>query len=130
MSIEHAAKEDLDDAIDKARSYWKSKILPGDPNMLACEFARSLVQIADRCVVGLSCDKHQGVIHGHEAEELRAGVEQIIENIAAVHAHEAASVLRETRRSLIFLLDRIDAGDSLAFCEATDPRPKKKARRG
>lgn len=119
---------DLDETIDKARSYVKSKILRGDSNVLACEFARALAQIADRCVVGMSCEKHQGVVHGQEAEELRAGIEQIIDNTAAVHAHEAASVLRETRRSLIFLLDQIDAGDSLSFREATD-LPKQKATR-
>ena len=30
-------------------------------------------------------------------------------------------MLRALRKSLIFLLDRIDARDSLAFREATDP---------
>ena len=121
--------DDLEEAIDKARSYVKSKILRGDPNVLACEFARALAQIADRCVIGRSCEKHSGVIHGHEAEGLRAGVEQIIDNTAAVRDYEASFVLRETRRSLIFLLDQIDAGDSLAFREATDPPTHKEANR-
>jgi len=71
-------------------------------------------------VVGLPCEKHYDSVHGQEAEELRAGVEQIINSMEAVHDDDALFVLRETRKALIFLLDRIDARDSLAFREAAD----------
>jgi hypothetical protein len=65
--------------------------------------------------------RHGGAVHGQEAEELRAGVEQILKSTTTVNDGDAVLVLREVRRALIFLLDTIDARDSLAFREATDP---------
>jgi len=88
---------------------------------LAYDFAIALVQIADACVVGLPCEKHGGAVHGQEAEELRAGVEQILKNTSSVRDDEAAFVLAEQRKALIFLLDHINARDSFAFLEATGP---------
>lgn len=88
---------------------------------LAYDFAEAIVQLADTCVVGAACDRHGGAVHGQEAEELRAGVEQILRNTSAVGDEDASDVLRGLRKSLVFLLDRIDARDSLAFREATDP---------
>lgn len=87
---------------------------------LTRDFARALVQAADTCLIGVACDKHGGEIHGREAEELRAGVEQIINTVAQVHDDDSLFGLGETRRALIVLLDRVDARDSLAFREATD----------
>lgn len=83
--------------------------------------AEALVKLADCCVVGVCCDRHGGAIHGQEAEELRAGVEHILSNTSDVEDDAAPDVLRAMRKSLVFLLDRIDARDSLAFREATDP---------
>jgi hypothetical protein len=73
------------------------------------------------CVMGLPCEKHCDVIHGQEAQELRAGVEQILANTSVVEDDDAPDVLRSMRKSLIFLLDRVDARNSLAFREASDP---------
>jgi hypothetical protein len=91
---------------------------------IACDFAEAVVQLADACVIGLPCDRHGGAVHGQEAEELRAGVEQILRNTSDVDddaVSDVLHVLRGLRKSLIFLLDRIDARDSLAFREATFP---------
>jgi hypothetical protein len=84
---------------------------------LAQDFAKALVQLADTCAVGLPCATHEGVRHGQEAEELRAGIEQILSNTTSVRGDEAAVVLKALRKSLIFLLDNVDARDSLAFRE-------------
>ncbi len=88
----------------------------------ARDIALALVQLSSACVVGAPCDQHGGAIHGQEAEELRAGVEQILRNTADVRAEDAVDVLAAIRKALIFLLDRVDARDSLAFREATDPK--------
>lgn len=85
------------------------------------EFAQAIVQLSGSCVVGAPCARHEEAVHGQEAEELRAGVEQILRNTADVGDDQSSFVLSELRRSLIFLLDRIDARDSLAFREVTDP---------
>ena len=76
------------------------------------------------CVIGTPCDRHEGVVHGQEAEELRRGIEQILGNIGEVGQREAGLVLANVRKSLNFLLDHIDARDSLAFREATDPKDR------
>lgn len=80
-----------------------------DPS--AREITTALLLVTGSCVVGRSCAKHGGVVHGQEAEELRAGIEQILSDSWDV---------REVRKSLLFLLDRIDARDSLTFREMTD----------
>lgn len=81
------------------------------------------------CVIGRPCAKHGDVVHGREAEELRAGVEQILGNTADVREDAAIHVLREMRRALLFLLDHTDARDSLAFQEALDSKLKAVAAR-
>jgi hypothetical protein len=93
------------------------------------EFAQALVQAADTCLIGVACETHGGEIHGREAEELRAGVEQIINTVAHVHDDDALFDLGEIRRALIALLDRVDARDSLAFREATDGEAEAEAYR-
>ena len=117
-------QDEFEDTLDVARDYLQGS--RADAELLASDFAEVIVKLADHCVVGLPCERHAGVIHGQEAEELRAGVEQILKNTDDVRDDEAAFVLAEQRKALIFLLDRIDARDSLAFREATDP-PKDNA---
>ena len=111
--------DEFEDTLGVARDYLQGS--NADAEALARDFAEVIVKLADSCVVGLPCARHSGVIHGQEAEELRAGVEQILKNTDDVREDEAAFVLAEQRNALIFLLDRIDARDSLAFREATDP---------
>lgn len=77
--------------------------------------------VKQRCSVkGKPCLEH-GFIHGGEAEELRAGIEAILRKWCDDEdAYDALSKL----------LDDVDARDSLAFREATDPKtPKKKKAR-
>ena len=111
--------DEFEDAVEVARSYLQDD--RADSELLCRDFAEVIVKLADCCVIGSRCDRHGGAVHGQEAEELRAGVEQILKNTSDVDDAEAPDVLRALRKSLIFLLDRIDARDSLAFREATDP---------
>jgi len=60
-------------------------------------------------------------VHGAEAEELRSGIERLIERADADHDREPFVTVRELQR----LLDKVNARDSLAFLEAED-RPRKK----
>ena len=64
------------------------------------------------CRFAKPCSVHGGAIHGGEAEELRAGIEAILSSDVPID---------EWRHELQRLLDRVDARDSLAFREATDP---------
>jgi len=111
----------FEETIDSARGYLQTGPAYGAASQLARNFAEALVQIADRCVVGVPCARHGGAVHGQEAEELRAGVEQILTNTSDVDDGDAVAVLQAVRKALIFLLDTINARDSLAFREATDP---------
>lgn len=114
--------DEFEDSVEVARSYLQDD--RADAELLAKDFAETIVNLADCCVVGARCERHGGAVHGQEAEELRAGVEQILKNTSGSRDDEALFVLRTLRRSLIFLLDRIDARDSLAFREATDPKDR------
>lgn len=82
------------------------------------DFADVLDQPALTCVIGAPCDRHDGAVHGQEAEELRVGIEQILSNIGEVSARESSLVLANVRKALSFLIDHVDARDSLAFREA------------
>ncbi len=117
--------DDLSEIVDVAHDYLRGLVSEEEIRSWesAREFAQALVQLSGTCVVGASCAQHEGAVHGQEAEELRAGVEQILHNTADVNddEEEATLVLSGMRRSLIFLLDRVDARDSLAFREAADP---------
>ena len=115
------APDAFEETVDSARGYLQTGPACGAASQLARNFAEALVQIADRCVVGVPCARHGGAVHGQEAEELRVGVEQLLKNISDVDDGDGASVLQAVRKALIFLLDVIDARDSLAFREATDP---------
>jgi hypothetical protein len=117
------SRDELEEAVDIARGFLADRASPTySEKGLAGDFAEALVQIAGTCVVGLPCERHGGAVHGQEAEELRAGVEQILRNTADVLPEDEEGVLASMRKSLIFLLDRIDARDSLTFREATDPK--------
>lgn len=113
--------DEIEETVSIARGFLADRASPtyGEKGLVG-DFAGALVQIADTCVVGLPCERHGCAVHGQEAEELRAGVEQILRNTADAHDDQAAFVLAELRRSLLFLLDHIDARDSLAFREVTD----------
>lgn len=113
------SSDEFEETVDVARDYLQVGYSRADAESRARDFAEALVQIAGSCVVGLPCEKHSGVVHGQEAEELRAGVEQILRNTADVDVDEE-SVLGGIRKALIFLLDHVDARDSLAFQEAID----------
>lgn len=107
---------EIEDWVNVARGFLADRGSPTYADKgIAGDFAEALVQIADTCVVGLPCERHGGEVHGREAEELRAGVEEILRNSANV---------AELRKSLFFLLDRIDARDSLSFREATDNKER------
>jgi hypothetical protein len=103
---------DLPAAIERARDFrgtldpFSEETFEG----LASAFAELAVQLADKCVVGVPCKRHFGATHGREAEELRKGIEKIL-----------ASDLDDFPYALRALLDEVDARDSLAFREATDP---------
>lgn len=111
--------DQIEEAVSLARNYLKGNLSEADVRAWGSttEFATALVQIAGSCVVGVPCDRHAEVVHGQEADELRSGVEQILANTDDVDDGDACHVLRETRKSLTFLLDHIDARDSLAFRE-------------
>lgn len=116
------SRDDLELLVDTARDYLQRSRAEGRADVMKFSFAEALVQLSGSCVVGLPCEKHGGVVHGQEAEELRAGVEQILGNTTDVRDDDAAFVLAEQRMAFVFLLDRIDARDSLAFREGTDQR--------
>ena len=116
--------DDFEGTLDIARDYLQGSHadLEGLSRDFAEAFAEAIVKLAASCVVGVWCERHGGAVHCQEAEELRAGVEQILRNTADVDDDAAPDVLRSLRKSLIFLLDHIDARDSLSFREATDPK--------
>jgi hypothetical protein len=118
---------DFEETVAVARDYAKASATnPLPVARLTRDFAEAIVAVADACVIGAPCEKHGGAVHGKEAEELRAGVEQILRDTAGAHDDDDVHHVRELRASLIRLLDRVDARDSLAFLEATDPDPDPK----
>jgi hypothetical protein len=107
--------EEIEEVVDNARAFLRASTGPSE----ALAFAAAVIDLSDRCVIGVPCKRHSHVVHGNEAEELRKGVELALMNTADVVDDDAPDVLRSLRKSLIFLLDRIDARDSVAFLEAT-----------
>ncbi len=74
---------------------------------------------AKRCAYqGKKCPEHL-VVHGAEAEELRAGIEKLL-------AKPGPATVRQWRLDLIDLLDTTDARDSLAYVEALQARRRAK----
>lgn len=68
-----------------------------------------------KCVIGEYCHTH-GWIHGQEAEQLREGVEKILDEVD--HEVEVADAANELDRRLRVMLDAVDARDSAAFVSA------------
>jgi hypothetical protein len=111
--------DDLLEVIEGARMLLAGAQSSADATLV---FARALVQIGDACVIGLPCKRHGGVVHGREAEELREGIEKILEEYGATPAdvpyeHED---YEDLRRALRRLLDDVDARDSLVLLEAAE----------
>jgi hypothetical protein len=80
---------------------------------ITTEVARVMIDLADATddpTVEGRCPVHRGSIHGSEAEELRSGIEAI------VNCEDSSGV----RQQLTRLLDRVDARDSLAPLEHAD----------
>lgn len=104
--------EQIAETIDSARGFLVDQDSPMYADKgLSFDFAAALVQVAGTCAVGLPCEKHYGSIHGREAEELRAGVEQILRitsDASDLYEDGALHDLREMRRALIALFDRVD----------------------
>ncbi len=69
-----------------------------------------------------TCHRHADRKHGAEAEELRRGVERLLDQVRHVEGHDARVVLIDFRRGIQSLLDRVDARDSLAFLESRDEK--------
>lgn len=115
---------EVEDAIAHARSWLAypgaPMIEPGEET--ATRFAKIVVELADACVVGVSCDRHGGAVHGREAEELRKGIERIfLEYDDVMHQPDEVNDMRAALRRM---LDEIDARDSVAFLEATTCTPE------
>ena len=113
--------DQIDEIVSCARDYLQGHVSESDVRAWdsARDFANALVQLAGTCVIGIACERHTDAVHGKEAEELRAGIERILRDMDDVDEDDDA--FRETRKKLIALLDHVDARDSLAFREATDP---------
>jgi hypothetical protein len=115
--------DEIEETVSIARGFLFDRADPTYHDKgIACDFAEALVQIADACVVGLPCKKHFDSVHGKEAEELRKGIEQILEEYgAAAPPDDTWHSYQAMRRALIRLLDEVDARDSLAFLEDASP---------
>lgn len=79
------------------------------------ELARSM-----ECPLAKYCIRHN-YQHGAEAEELRHGIENLIEHAEEVKFQSASSLFYELNmvpvKDLQSLIDQVDARDSLAFVE-------------
>ena len=72
------------------------------------------------------CPVHANAAHGGEAEELRSGVEKILElSYDSPIELRGDSICAELQR----LLDRVDARDSLAWIERHDEKHEAEVRR-
>jgi len=76
-----------------------------------------VVRLLRKCPIRGECPRH-GFVHGREAEELRAGIEEILRGWRASDNDRS---LDELLSHLQGLLDDTDARDSLAFIEQNDP---------
>lgn len=117
------ASDQIDEIVSLARNYLQGHVSESDVRAWDStrDFAQVLVQLAGTCVIGLACERHTEAVHGKEAEELRAGIERILRYMGDADEDDELHAFRETRQKLIALLDHVDARDSLAFREATDP---------
>lgn len=95
------------DLTDKELSEYADAVCTHLPT---ARMANELVRLrkATAGEVSLTCPIHAGSTHGAEAEELRSGIEAMIEED------------RVGVTELLHLLDRVDARDSLAYLERMD----------
>lgn len=63
------------------------------------------------------CPVHGFEEHGREAEELRAGIEAIVEHVEESYNNATDDDYLEIGRNLQKLLDKVDAADSLSYLE-------------
>ena len=86
-------------------------------------------QQSQQCVIGKFCKSHE-CYHGQEAEDLRKGVEDLLEEAKSQGLHHEDLSLRKGEDlldaynqlvdGLQHLLDTTDAADSLSFVESDD----------
>lgn len=101
------------------------KIKPGRPHsisdritardVLSRVIAAGLASPRQSDAMVIPCPVHDGTLHGAEAEELRAGIESLIEDGCG-----SCTDGDDLRSELIVLLDRVNARDSLAYLEVAD----------
>ena len=115
MSAERLSDDRLEEIVETARMVLAGQPA-GQPGGVAMDFARALVQFASTCKIGLPCEKHGGVVHGREAEELRAGIEDVLKEHGQASNDERAD-LEEMQDALQRLLSEVDARDSLSSLE-------------
>lgn len=79
-------------------------------------------------VVGRACPSHDEVHHGGEADELRSGIESLIEGTDITLPQESSPSGEDVRVVLVSdlkdLLDKVDARDSLAYLETRRSRKR------
>jgi len=68
-----------------------------------------------------TCPVHEGQVHGGEAEELRSGIEKVLEGLRGEDPDWGTDTVEQVAQRLERLLDGTDARDSLAHLEAKGP---------
>ena len=84
------------------------------------ERVREAARKRQRRAEGVECAMHEWQKHGKEAEELRAGIEQILADFRDGTTGSDAEDFRDIMSDLQSLLDSVDARDSLAYRERRD----------
>lgn len=110
------------ETVEVAREYLDGGYRAADDTSLALTFATVIMQLTTACTIGMPCEKHSGAVHGQEAEELRAGVERILTDVAVVEDADAPAMLADVKMTLESLLDDVDARDSLVYCVKREAR--------
>lgn len=81
-----------------------------------------------RCTVYRQYCMTHDFVHGAEAEELRSGIEKLIEKSSEEYFEHGVEEPMVSVTALQRLLDRVNARDSLAWLEAEDKTRKGKKR--
>jgi len=119
-----ALRDDLDGGERITKEAWEICADDAERDVVRREISRLIREIGHEtpsCPIAIApCPEH-GIVHGKEAEDLRAGIEALIRDAGDPRdGEEAADLLRDLRRSLQALLDRVNAADSLGHLEARD----------
>lgn len=108
---ERLAKEQLDHIERISLTPHRSVVMP---TMQLRQLVREHRELSDEVAEG-GCARHagqaHGQAHGREAEELRSGIERLLDDV-----DDDGLIRKELRR----LLDDVDARDSLAYLEHQD----------